>query len=132
MEHKTKNQKKNKQHKKAAATYVRIFRRHQECGEMDEVLYNAAIQFEAARLLGRSIQVRKVLVQKFPESKWSKRAVYLIGANFHALAYYEQAAKYYEDFARKFPGEDGKKCSAADREAGLCPSRSDCRKQCGS
>ena len=109
------------EHKKAAATYVRIYRQHPECGEMDEVLYNAAIQFEAARLLGRSIQVRKVLVDRYPNSEWAKRAVYLIGANFHALAYYEQAAKYYEDFARKFPGEDGKKCSADDKETGLCP-----------
>jgi tetratricopeptide (TPR) repeat protein len=116
---------KTQQYKKAASTYVRIFRRHSECGEMDEVLYNAAINFEAARLLGRSIQVRKVLIERFPESEWSKRAVYLIGANYHALAFYEQAAKYYEDFARKYPGENGDKCSAEDKEAGLCPNAVD-------
>ena len=100
--------------KKAAATYVRIFRRHDECGEMDEVLYNAAINFEAAHLLGRAIQVRTVLIEKYPESKLSKKAVYLIGQNFQALAYYEQ-------FARKFPGEDGKRCSAEDKKNGTCP-----------
>ena len=81
--------------KKAAATYVRIFRRHEECGEMDEMLYNAAINFEAAHLLGRAIQVRTVLIERYPESPLSKKAVYLIGQNFQALAYYEQAAKYY-------------------------------------
>ncbi|MGD8318745.1 MAG: tetratricopeptide repeat protein, partial [Myxococcales bacterium] len=107
--------------KKAAATYVRIFRRHEECGEMDEVLYNAAINFEAAHLLGRAIQVRTVLVERYPESPLSKKAVYLIGQNFQALAYYEQAAKYYEQFARKFPGEDGTRCSAEDKESGICP-----------
>jgi tetratricopeptide (TPR) repeat protein len=107
--------------KKAAATYVRIFRRHQECGEMDEVLYNAAINFEAAHLLGRAIQVRTVLIQQFPESKLSKKAVYLIGQNFQALAYYEQAAKYYEQFAKKFPGEDGKRCTAEEKKDGTCP-----------
>jgi tetratricopeptide (TPR) repeat protein len=110
-----------KQFKKAAATYVRIFRRHEECGEMDEMLYNAAINFEAAHLLGRAIQVRTVLIERFPESKLSKKAVYLIGQNFQALAYYEQAAKYYEQFARKFPGEDGKRCTAEDKETGTCP-----------
>jgi tetratricopeptide (TPR) repeat protein len=109
------------QFKKAAATYVRIFRRHQECGEMDEMLYNAAINFEAAHLLGRAIQVRTVLTERYPESKLSKKAVYLIGQNFQALAYYEQAAKYYEQFARKFPGEDGKRCSAEDKRNGVCP-----------
>jgi tetratricopeptide (TPR) repeat protein len=107
--------------KKAAATYVRIFRRHEECGEMDEMLYNAAINFEAAHLLGRAIQVRTVLIERYPESKLSKKAVYLIGQNFQALAYYEQAAKYYEQFARKFPGEDGKRCTAEDKKNGTCP-----------
>ena len=112
---------KTQQFKKAAATYVRIFRRHEECGEMDEMLYNAAINFEAAHLLGRAIQVRTVLIERYPESKLSKKAVYLIGQNFQALAYYEQAAKYYEQFARKFPGEDGKRCSAEDKRNGACP-----------
>ena len=107
--------------KKAAATYVRIFRRHEECGEMDEMLYNAAINFEAAHLLGRAIQVRSVLVERYPDSPLSKKAIYLIGQNFQALAYYEQAAKYYEDFARKFPGEDGTRCSEDDKKSGICP-----------
>ncbi len=108
------------QFKKAARVYVTIFRRYQECGKLDEVLYNAAINFEAARLLGRAIKVRTVLMDKYPESPWAKRAVYLIGANFHALALYEQAANYYERFADKFPGEDGSGCSEEDKKAGTC------------
>ena len=88
---------------------------------MDEMLYNAAINFEAAHLLGRAIQVRTVLIDRYPESQLSKKAVYLIGQNFQALAYYEQAAKYYEQFAKKFPGEDGTKCKADDKKAGICP-----------
>ncbi len=112
---------KTEQYKKAAATYVRIYRRHAECGEMDEMLYNAAINFEAAHLLGRAIQVRSVLIDRYPESQLSKKAIYLIGQNFQALAYYEQAAKYYEQFARKFPGENGSNCSADDKAAGICP-----------
>ncbi len=108
------------QHKEAAATYVRIFRRYRECGRLDEVLYNAAINFEAARLLGRAIQVRKVLIERFSDSEWAKRAVYLVGANYHALAFYEQAATYYEQFARDYPGEDGESCSEAERTAGTC------------
>lgn len=111
----------NQDWKRAASTYVRIFRRYRECGRLDEVLYNAAINFEAARLLGRAIQVRKVLIERFPESSWSKRAVYLVGANYHALAFYEQAADYYEQFARRFPGETGADCTDADRTANTCP-----------
>ncbi len=110
----------NEAYKKAAAVYVTIFRKYQECGKLDEVLYNAAINFEAARLLGRAIKVRKVLIDRFKESEWAKRAIFLIGANFHALALYEQAADYYEQFANRFPGEDGSKCTAKDKKAGTC------------
>jgi tetratricopeptide (TPR) repeat protein len=87
---------------------------------MDEVLWNAALNFEAARLLGRAIQVRKVLIEQFPESNLSKRALYLIGANYHALAIYGQAADFYEQFARRFPGEDGSTCTDEDRTANTC------------
>ena len=110
----------SEQFQRAARTYVTIFRRFRECGQLDEVLWNAAINFEAARLLGRAIQVRKVLIERFPESSWSKRAVFLVGANYHALAIYGQAAEYYEQFARSYPGEDGSDCTDADREANTC------------
>jgi len=110
----------NKDYKKAAKLYVRIFRKFRECGRLDEVLYNASINFEAARLLGRSIKVRKVLIDKYPESEWAKRAVFLIGANFHALAFYEMAADYYEQFASKYPKELGQDCTDAEKESGTC------------
>ncbi|MCA9601022.1 MAG: hypothetical protein KC417_03290, partial [Myxococcales bacterium] len=60
------------------------------------------------------------LIDKYPESQLSKKALYLIGANYHALAYYQKASEYYEKFATKFPGEDGAKCSDAEKKAGTC------------
>lgn len=107
--------------KAAAFTYVKIFRKYRECGRLDEVLYNAAIDFESAHLVGRAIQVRKVLVEQYPESILSKRSIYLLGANFHALAFYEQAAVYYEQFAKKFPSEDGHNCTPEERQGRICP-----------
>lgn len=121
------------QFQRAARQWVSIFRRFSRNPEACEaeavggaefslaaVLYNAAINFEAARLLGRAIQVRKVLIERFPDSEWAKRAVYLVGANYHALAIYSQAAEYYERFARAYPGEDGSNCTDEEREAGTC------------
>lgn len=107
-------------YKKAAQLYVRIFRKYRECGDLDEVLYNASLNFEAARLLGRAIKVRRVLIEQYPESEWSKRAYYLIGANFHALAMYDMAADYYEKFADKYSGELGESCTDAEKKAGTC------------
>lgn len=111
----------DKQYRKAAQAYVNIAKKYRECGRLDEVLYNAALNFEAARLVGRAIKVRQILIKSFPESALSKKAVYLVGANYHALAFYEEAAKYYESFARKFPGEDGSQCTEDDRKSGSCP-----------
>lgn len=108
------------QWKAAAQMYVRIFRKFAECGRLDEVLYNAAINFEAARLLGRAIKVRRVLIEKYPDGEWAKRALYLIGANYHALAMYDMAATFYEQFGAKYPGELGEDCSEADKTAGTC------------
>ncbi|MDD9933110.1 MAG: tetratricopeptide repeat protein [Myxococcales bacterium] len=111
-------------HRAAAETYVRIARRHGSCDGRDEVLYNAAIHFEAARLLGRAIKVRTVLIDQHPDSKWTARARYLLGSNYHALAFYERAADHYEDFARRHPRDRGHGCSAQEREADLCPDAS--------
>jgi tetratricopeptide (TPR) repeat protein len=110
-----------KEFRDAAYTYVNIFRKYPECGKLDEVLYNAAISFEATKLIGRAIKVRGVLIEKYPESPLSKKALYLTGANFQALALYPKAADYYENFADRFPAEEGKTCSDADKQAKICP-----------
>lgn len=110
----------NGRHREAADAYRRIIRQFRECGRLDEVIYNLAIEYEAARLLGRAIQARTTLIERFPESPLSKRAVYLVGANYHALAIYSRAADYYEQFATRYPGEDGSECTDAERTAGTC------------
>jgi tetratricopeptide (TPR) repeat protein len=117
-----------KEFREAAYTYVNIFRKYPECGKLDEVLYNAALNFEASRLIGRAIKVRTVLVDKFSDSPLAKKAIYLTGANFQALALYPKAADYYESFAAKFPNEEGKGCTEADTKAGICPSAPDALK----
>lgn len=110
----------NGRHREAADAYRRIIRQFRECGRLDEVIYNLAIEYEAARLLGRAIQARTTLIERFPESPLAKRALYLVGANYHALAIYSRAADYYEQFATRYPGEDGSECTDADRNAGTC------------
>ncbi len=107
-------------HAHAASGYLTIAREHPTCGRRDEMLWNAAIEYEAARLLGRAIQVRIALVQSFPESPLAPRATYLVGANYHALAIYASAAEWYERFARGSPTADERACSDQEREAGTC------------
>jgi len=93
-------------YKEAALTYIDIYKNYQVCGGLDEVLWNAAINFESGRLVGAAIKVREAMIEKFPDSEHSKRALYYIGQNYHALAIYSKAAQYYEDYGRKYPGEE--------------------------
>ncbi len=104
----------------AGAAYVGIARDHPACGRRDEMLWNAAIDYERARLLGRAIQVRQALIRSFPTSDLARRATCLVGANYHALAIYSQAADCYERFAREHPTSDESTCTEAERAAGTC------------
>ena len=77
-----------------------------------EIAYNAAMCYEAAKLLGQAIKIRNQLIQVKLNDKADKagqhlaqRSLYLVGGNFHGLAWYSHAADYYEKFAKQFPGE---------------------------
>jgi tetratricopeptide (TPR) repeat protein len=73
--------------------------------KIDEIYYNAAINFERAKLLGSAIQAREILLKTKPDSTLAKKAIYQIGRNFQDVAAYDKAADYYEQFAEKYPGE---------------------------
>src|SRR5262249_8773076 len=94
-----------KKYKDAANLYVEVFNDAPDAQRAPIALYNAALNFDAARLVGRAIQVRQNLIKYKAESKEAKKALYQIGENFHGIAYYSRAAEFYEQFAVKFPGE---------------------------
>lgn len=81
----------------ARAYLALVTQRH--CEPAPTYLYNAAIHFEAARLLGRAIRVRSVLIESYRDDPLARRSIYLVGANYHALAIYEEAANWYERYA---------------------------------
>ena len=88
------------------------------CERMDQVLTNAARAFQAARFIAKSIGVRKVLIDpqfNLEKTELARKAVYDIGANFQAIAVYEEAASWYERFARESPRVD--KAAEAQQDA---------------
>jgi len=93
------------QYKECGAKYAAIANDYQEDPRWAEVLYNAAMCFEAAKLIGQAISIRNTLIKIKPNDPLSQKAMYMIGANYHALAWYSRAADYYEQFSKKFPGE---------------------------
>lgn len=76
------------------------------CAGMDEVLHDAAKAFQGAQLLGRSIAVRKMLVDAangLSTTALGREALRDLGANYQAIAVYDEAAGYYERFAHDAP-----------------------------
>jgi TolA-binding protein len=79
------------------------------CARNEEVLYNAAKAFQAARLLAKSIAVRKILINpkyNLHETALAKKSVYEIGGNYQAIAVYDEAAAWYERFAQESPKDE--------------------------
>jgi len=92
-------------YKECGEKYTIIANEYQEDPRWSEVLFNAALCFEAAKLIGQAISIRNTLIKIKPNDPLAHKAMYMIGANYHALAWYSRAADYYEQFAKKFPGE---------------------------
>lgn len=75
-------------------------------GKNEKILYNAARAFQAARLIAKAIQVRRILISDkygLKNTEPAKRAVYEIGGNYQAIAVYDKAASWYEKFANENP-----------------------------
>lgn len=86
-----------------AKCFVAYFRDFPNAEHVDKALYNAALAFERQRELGKAIQVRIFLLKERPDSDLAPKSLYMIGGNYHALAVYSEAAKFYELYAENYP-----------------------------
>ncbi len=107
----------------SAREYVQIVRTHRECGRLDEMLYNAAIEYDAAFLLGRAMRVRERLVQIFlpRNSPWAQRALYRLAGNNHAIQVFGRAADLYEQYAEYVNNNRQAAVAAAEAARRLLP-----------
>ncbi|MFW5968506.1 MAG: tetratricopeptide repeat protein, partial [Persicimonas sp.] len=100
---------------KAAQCYVDFYRDFSGADEyVDKALYNAALDFERMRDLGKAIKVRVVLLEAAPDSDLAPDALHSIGGNYHALAVYSEAAKFYEMFVSNFPDHEDAESALAN------------------
>ena len=94
-----------KRFKAAGELFEQIAKNYPQDSRLDDILWNAGINYEAARLIGAAVRMRKLLRIKKPKSKLASKALYFIGGNYHALAFYEKAASAYEKYAEGYPKE---------------------------
>jgi TolA-binding protein len=102
-----------KQYEKGALAYMDLWKKYGEtpckekqaaCARNEEILYNAAKAFQASRLIAKSIAVRRILIDptyNLDKTELARKAVYEIGGNYQAIAVYDEAANWYEKFARE-------------------------------
>ncbi len=111
-------------YEKAGTSYYEMFRRYckdpvnagqaPQAEKCDEIVYNAARAFQAARLIAKAITARRELLAFDEKTKGNsplaKRATYEIGGNYQAIAVYDLAAEWYEKYAKIDPkGPDAEK-----------------------
>ncbi len=86
-------------------TYREIANAYPTADDLDQVYYNAAVCFEKAKFIGQAVAFRKLLTEKFPTKPLAQKAKFALGLNYAAIAYYDQAAQQFEEYAKKFGGE---------------------------
>ncbi|MCA9670607.1 MAG: tetratricopeptide repeat protein [Myxococcales bacterium] len=94
-----------KRYRACGEAYARLANQRPDAPAWPELVYMAALCFEEAKLVGLAIAMRETLIRERPKSPLAQKALYQIGANYHALAWFSKAADYYERYARRFPGE---------------------------
>jgi tetratricopeptide (TPR) repeat protein len=100
----------------AAGVYLEIWRKYGEaalranlppqCERLDEIVYNAAKAYQAARLVAKAIAARMVLLDpgnRMEKSELARKATYEIGGNYQAIAVYDLASTWYEKYAELKP-----------------------------
>ena len=103
----------------AGNTYFEIWRKYGEaplranqppqCERLDEIVYNGARAYQAARLVAKAITARMVLLDpnnRMEKSELARKATYEIGGNYQAIAVYDLASTWYEKYADLKPTPD--------------------------
>ena len=104
-------------YEKGGTAYFEMFRKYcqdpvnngqkEQAERCDEIAYNAAKAFQAARLVAKAITVRRSLLAYDDKVKGNsplaKKATYEIGGNYQAIAVYDLAAEWYERYAKNDP-----------------------------
>jgi tetratricopeptide (TPR) repeat protein len=100
-------------YEQAGNTYYELWRKYGEvplsqnqapqCDKLDEIVYNSARAYQAARLIGKAIRARMTLLNpqfRMDQGNLAKKATLEIGKNYQAIAVYDAAADWYEKYVK--------------------------------
>ncbi len=116
-----------KEWESAARCYEEYAVQHKGSEDAAKARWNASIAWEQNMDVGRAIEARVALLTSNDADEHTKalapRAMYAIALNYHSLAVYSEAARFYEMFVRQFP-DDKEACVPV----GAAPSKDPCAK----
>ena len=88
-----------------AHTYLQLFESSAKLERSEELLYNAGICYEHAKLIPEAIAAYARLEQDFPSSALVARAIIRRASAAAAIADFAQAAQAYQTYATRYAGE---------------------------
>jgi hypothetical protein len=86
---------------KCAQQFIEVFNNNADHDRADTLLWNAADCSDAAYQVGQAIQIRNALLDRFPDSEHAKDTLHHLAQSYQAVAYYDQSADRYEQFAER-------------------------------
>ena len=85
-----------------AKLYLEVYNTYDEHKHADTLLWQAALCSEAAGALGEAVHIRKILLERYPDSAHASEVLLGLGDSHASIAMYEPAAEYYEQFATRY------------------------------
>ncbi|MGN1071169.1 MAG: tetratricopeptide repeat protein [Bradymonadia bacterium] len=117
----------NKEWEAAARCYEKYADEHPGSEDAAKARWNASVAWEHSSEVSRAIEARVALLTSGNADEHTRalapRAMYAIALNYHSLAVFSEAARYYEIFVKQFP-EDREACVPF----GAAPSKDPCAK----
>ena len=86
----------------------------------DKAIFNASIDFFNGKMLDKAIETRKRIIKEYPKSQFVPQTIFALAEGYEAIADFDDAADYYEDYADEYEksiGKGGKKGARAEGAA---------------
>lgn len=96
-----------KDYARAAEAYLAFVDEFPKSAIAEKALYNAQIDFFQAKMLDRSIEVRKQIIAKYPKSEFVPSCIYGNAEAAEAIADFEESAEYYEKYVEMYERSKG-------------------------
>ncbi len=90
----------------AADCFVSYTEKFPDTLQGDKALYNAAVNYQKAKMMQRTLEAYLRLVQQRAKSPLAPKAMFAIGQTFRDMAVYSEAAKFYEAYVERYPKHD--------------------------